>query len=161
QASAESITNAYHRLSKLYHPDKHHHPERKKEAELLFGKIKKAYEVLSDGHQRAIYDNLGVKGLNTQGWEVVKRTKTPQEIREEYERLAREREEHRLMQRTNPRSNVTVSINATELFTPSDETYTIDLRDLVGLPHIEVSGLAINQSIDLPITSKLTSTLSG
>lgn len=45
--------------------------------------------VLSDAHQRAIYDNLGVAGLATQGWEVVHRTKTPQEIREEYERLAR------------------------------------------------------------------------
>lgn len=45
--------------------------------------------VLSDGHMRAIYDNLGTAGLETQGWEVVQRTKTPHEIREEYERLAR------------------------------------------------------------------------
>lgn len=45
--------------------------------------------VLSDGHKRAIYDNLGTAGLETQGWEVVQRTKTPHEIREEYERLAR------------------------------------------------------------------------
>lgn len=45
--------------------------------------------VLSDGHMRAIYDNLGTAGLETQGWEIVQRTKTPHEIREEYERLAR------------------------------------------------------------------------
>jgi len=45
--------------------------------------------VLSDPHQRAIYDNLGTRGLETEGWEIVQRTKTPQEIREEYERLAR------------------------------------------------------------------------
>jgi DnaJ family protein C protein 11 len=45
--------------------------------------------VLSDPHQRAIYDSLGTRGLETEGWEVVQRTKTPQEIREEYERLAR------------------------------------------------------------------------
>lgn len=43
--------------------------------------------VLTDPHQRAIYDTVGLKGLNTQGWEIVQRTKTPQEIREEYERL--------------------------------------------------------------------------
>lgn len=45
--------------------------------------------VLSDPHQRAIYDTIGVKGLHTEGWEIVQRTKTPLEIREEYERLAR------------------------------------------------------------------------
>lgn len=45
--------------------------------------------VLGDPHRRAIYDSLGTHGLETEGWEIVQRTKTPQEIREEYERLAR------------------------------------------------------------------------
>jgi DnaJ family protein C protein 11 len=45
--------------------------------------------VLSDPHKRAIYDCLGKKGLEEQGWQIVKRMKTPQEIREEYEQLAR------------------------------------------------------------------------
>ena len=55
---------------------------------MLFDKAKKAHEVLCDPHRRAIYDTMGIKGLETDGWEVVQRTKTPQEIREEYERLA-------------------------------------------------------------------------
>ena len=90
---------------------------------MLFNKTKKAYEVLSDGHKRAIYDNLGTKGLETEGWEIVQRTKTPQEIREEYERLAQQKEERRLLQRTNPKSAITVSIDATELFTPYEDEY--------------------------------------
>ena len=45
--------------------------------------------VLNDPHLRAIYDCLGKEGLQEQGWEIVQRTKTPQEIREEYDRLAR------------------------------------------------------------------------
>ena len=45
--------------------------------------------VLIDPHKRAIYDCLGKKGLQEQGWEIVQRTKTPREIREEYEQLAR------------------------------------------------------------------------
>ncbi len=45
--------------------------------------------MLSDPHKRAIYDCLGKKGLKEQGWEIVQRTKTPSEIREEYERLAK------------------------------------------------------------------------
>ena len=45
--------------------------------------------VLNDPHKRAIYDCLGKEGLQEQGWEIVQRTRTPQEIREEYDRLAR------------------------------------------------------------------------
>lgn len=161
-ATDEDISNAYRRLSRLYHPDKHMNPERKKEAEVLFSKTKKAYEVLSDAHQRAIYDNLGVAGLATQGWEVVHRTKTPQEIREEYERLAREREEGRLQQRTNPKSSASITINATEIFTPIDDDVPYyDLRDLFGLPHVEISGMALNQSIEAPLTSSHTAVLGG
>nr|CAG4648550.1 EOG090X03AJ [Polyphemus pediculus] len=96
---------------------------RKKEAEVLFNKTKKAHEVLSDPHKRAIYDSLGTKGLETEGWEIVQRTKTPQEIREEYERLAQEKEERRLHQRTNPKSSITVSVDATELFNTFEDEY--------------------------------------
>lgn len=45
--------------------------------------------VLSDPHQRAIYDTVGIEGLKTDGWEIVQRTRTPLEIREEFENLAR------------------------------------------------------------------------
>lgn len=90
---------------------------------MLFNKTKRAHEVLSDPHKRAIYDNLGTKGLETEGWEVVQRTKTPQEIREEYERLAQQKEERRLLQRTNPKSSITVSVDATNLFSPYEDEY--------------------------------------
>lgn len=79
--------------------------------------------VLSDAHQRAIYDSVGIRGLETEGWEIVQRTKTPEEIREEYERLAREREERRLQQHTNPKGNITVNVNATDLFNRYDDDY--------------------------------------
>lgn len=44
QASPEDISNAYRRLSRLYHPDKHMDSVLKKEAEILFNRTKKAYE---------------------------------------------------------------------------------------------------------------------
>lgn len=106
----------------MYHPDKHVNDDKKSQAELIFNRIKKAYEVLSDPHKRVIYDCLGTKGLETEGWEVVQRTRTPAEIRAEYEQLAREREERRLQQKTNPKGNITVNINATDLF----DSYEID-----------------------------------
>ncbi|KYN37704.1 DnaJ like protein subfamily C member 11 [Trachymyrmex septentrionalis] len=159
-ASPEDISNAYRRLSRLYHPDKHVDPMLKKEAEILFNRTKKAYEVLNDPHQRAIYDSLGIRGLKTEGWEIVQRTKTPQEIREEYERLAREREERRLQQHTNPKGTVTVNINATDLFTKYDEDYSDGFSN--GLfSCIEVSGMSFAQSIEAPLTLRDTVTMSG
>nr|CAG4650026.1 EOG090X03AJ [Sida crystallina] len=158
-AAQEEITNAYRRLSRIYHPDKHTDPVRKKEAEVLFNKTKRAYEVLSDAHKRAIYDNLGTKGLETEGWEIVQRTKTPQEIREEYERLAQEKEERRLHQRTNPKGSITCTINATELFNPYQDEYDEFGSNL--FPSIEVKGMNFTQSIEAPLTLKDTAVLSG
>lgn len=88
--------------------------------------------VLNDAHKRAIYDSLGVKGLETEGWEIALRTKTPQELREEYERLAKEEEERRLLMRTNPTGNVTVNIDATDLFSRYSADYD-DVYSNIGL----------------------------
>ncbi len=49
-----------------------------------------------DPHRRAIYDSVGTKGLVKMGQEIVIRSKTPKEIREEYEKLKKEREEMHL-----------------------------------------------------------------
>ncbi|KAK0166629.1 hypothetical protein PV327_004121 [Microctonus hyperodae] len=157
-ATIEEIQHAYRRQSKLYHPDKHVDPVLKKKAENLFSRTNRAYEVLSDPHQRAIYDSLGVRGLETQGWEIIQRTKTPQEIREEYERIARERDERRMQQRTNPKGNITVQINATDMFNKYDEEYDVSDGLFGG---IEVSGMSFHQSIEAPLTLKDTLTLYG
>jgi len=160
-ATQEEVTAAYKRLARLYHPDKHQDPEKHAQAQLLFAKLKHAYEVLSDPHKRAIYDCLGEKGLEEQGWEVVQRTKTPQEIREEYEALARLREERRLQQKTNPTSKLEMTINATDLF--DRYLYDSEYDDLIegDFPHFEVSKMVLSQSIQAPLTSSDTATLAG
>lgn len=161
-ASKDDINTAYRRLSRLYHPDKHVEINNKQKAELLFNKTKKAYEVLSDPHRRAIYDTLGVKGLETDGLELVQKTRTPAEIREDYERLAEERAERKKNQRTNPHGFVTININATDLF----DNYKDELMDELDFddsifPNVEVSGMTFNQSVEFPLTSKNTCTMSG
>jgi len=160
-ASEAEITAAYKRLARLYHPDKHQDAKKREEAELLFTKLKKCYEVLSDPHKRVIYDCLGKEGLQEQGWAVVQRTKTPREIREEYEALARVREERRLQQRTSPTSRFMMTVNATDLFDRYlyDSTYD-ELIDS-ELPRFEVSKLSLAQSIQAPLTTSDTATLSG
>ncbi|KAG0444493.1 hypothetical protein HPB47_013733 [Ixodes persulcatus] len=157
KASPEEITNAYRRLSKIYHPDKHADPLKKKDAETLFNKTRQAYDVLADPHRRAIYDTLGTKGLDTEGWQVVQRTKTPQEIREEYERLAREQEERRMQQRTNPKGTISVGIDASDIF----EAY-YDEDDTRGFfPQMEINSMTFSQSIEAPLSLNDTVTLSG
>ncbi|XP_029006511.1 dnaJ homolog subfamily C member 11 isoform X1 [Betta splendens] len=159
EATAEELKASYRRLCMLYHPDKHRDPELKRQAEQLFNQVHRAYEVLSDDHSRAIYDIFGKKGLEVEGWEVVERKRTPAEIREEYERLQREREERRLQQRTNPKGTISVGIDATDLFDRYDE----DFEEMPGggFPHIEINKMHISQSIEAPLTNSDTAVLSG
>ncbi|CAG5982888.1 unnamed protein product [Menidia menidia] len=159
EATLEELKASYRRLCMLYHPDKHRDPELKRQAEQLFNQVHQAYEVLCDAHSRAIYDLFGKKGLEVEGWEVVERKRTPAEIREEYERLQREREERRLQQRTNPKGTISVGVDATELFDSYDE----DFEEMPGggFPHIEINKMHISQSIEAPLTNTDTAMLSG
>ncbi|KAG7494126.1 hypothetical protein JOB18_023722 [Solea senegalensis] len=159
EATLEELKASYRRLCMLYHPDKHRNPELKSQAQQLFNEVRQAYEVLSDDHSRAIYDLFGKKGLEVEGWEVVERKRTPAEIREEYERLQREREERRLQQRTNPKGTISVGVDATDLFDRYDE----DFEELPGggFPHIEINKMHISQSIEAPLTNSDTAVLSG
>ncbi|XP_034022896.1 dnaJ homolog subfamily C member 11-like [Thalassophryne amazonica] len=159
EASPEELKASYRRLCMLYHPDKHRDPELKHQAEQLFNQVHQAYEVLSDPHSRAIYDIFGKKGFEVEGWEVVERKRTPAEIREEYERLQREREERRLQQRTNPKGTISVGVDATDLFDRYDE----DFEEMPGggFPHIEINKMHISQSIEAPLTNTDTAVLSG
>ncbi|KAG7229781.1 hypothetical protein INR49_012496 [Caranx melampygus] len=159
EATLEELKASYRRLCMLYHPDKHRDPELKRQAEQLFNQVHQAYEVLSDAHSRAIYDIFGKKGLEVEGWEVVERKRTPAEIREEYERLQKEREERRLQQRTNPKGTISVGVDATDLFDRYDE----DFEEMPGggFPHIEINKMHISQSIEAPLTNTDTAVLSG
>uniref|UniRef100_A0A8D0AE10 DnaJ homolog subfamily C member 11 n=1 Tax=Sander lucioperca TaxID=283035 RepID=A0A8D0AE10_SANLU len=158
EATQDELKAAYRRLCMLYHPDKHRDPELKRQAEQLFNLVHEAYEVLRDPQARAIYDIYGKRGLDVEGWEVVERKRTPAEIREEYERLQKEREERRLQQRTNPKGTISVGIDATDLF----DQYEEDYEDVGGgVPHVEINKMHISQSIEAPLTTKDTAILSG
>ncbi|KAL8587316.1 hypothetical protein ACOMHN_045563 [Nucella lapillus] len=163
EASTEEINYAFRRLSKIYHPDKHQEPGKKKWAEEMFNQLKNAHEILNDRHRRTIYDTYGEKGLETEGLEVISRTKTPAEIIAEYERLQREREERRLQQRTNPRGTVSVGVNATDLFEDygqpeNEEMYYPRAK---GLNSVEISNMSIFQSVECPLTVKDTVIIGG
>ncbi|TNN57061.1 DnaJ subfamily C member 11 [Liparis tanakae] len=159
EATQEELKVAYRRLCMLYHPDKHRDPELKRQAEQLFNLVHEAYQVLREPQSRAIYDIYGKRGLDVDGWEVVERKRSPAEIREEYERLQKEREERRLQQRTNPKGTISVGVDATDLF----DQYEEDYEEMAGggVPHVEINKMHISQSIEAPLSTKDTAILSG
>jgi len=61
QATDEEIKKAFRRLARQYHPDVSRSPD----AEAKFKEINEAYEVLSDGDKRAMYDRFGQVGPQT------------------------------------------------------------------------------------------------
>jgi DnaJ-class molecular chaperone len=61
-ATEKQIKKAYHKLSMRYHPDKNQ-GETKEEAETMFKKVAKAYEILSNPEMKMIYDMGGMEGV--------------------------------------------------------------------------------------------------
>src|SRR2546421_11970776 len=60
-ATEAEIKKAYRRLAMKYHPDRN--PD-DRDAEESFKEAKEAYEVLSDPHKRAAYDQFGHAGVD-------------------------------------------------------------------------------------------------
>lgn len=71
--------------------------------------------MLSNPQLRTAYDEYGEEGLNTK-WEVGHRVKTPQELREEYSRLAREKREMELESLVRNKNDITINVDATRVF---------------------------------------------
>ncbi|XP_021372896.1 dnaJ homolog subfamily C member 11-like [Mizuhopecten yessoensis] len=161
QCTNAEIDAAYRRLTKIYHPDRHFEPIRKKKAENLFIKLKTAHNVLSDPNKRQIYDRFGVKGLQVEGLELMTRTRSPAEIIAELNRYQQEQEERKLQKRTNPHGMVTLGINATDVF-DADPDMDDELNSYrSSIPSIEISHMSLHQSVEVPLTKKNTAIIAG
>ncbi|CAG8820648.1 12783_t:CDS:10, partial [Gigaspora margarita] len=151
EATEEQIKEAYKRLCRTFHPDKHVDPENKRAAETKFQVIQRAYEVLTDPTKRTIYDMFGEEGLNT-SWEVGTRLKTPQELREEFEKQAKLKKEHEVENLVKSKGDIQLSIDATQLFDPYDSvSYR---RKNISSPssifeNIEVTQLFLKHSFEI------------
>ncbi|KAJ3338883.1 hypothetical protein HDU93_008936 [Gonapodya sp. JEL0774] len=125
-ASDQQVKDEYRRLSMIFHPDKHFESAAKEAAQGKFQTIQKAYDVLSDPVKRAAYDLYGESGLtnglkssssqSSHRRDVGMRFKTPEEIREEYERVMREKAEMDVAQLVRSKGDISITLDATALF---------------------------------------------
>ncbi|EPB71308.1 DnaJ domain protein [Ancylostoma ceylanicum] len=142
-ATEEEINKAYRRRCLIFHPDRHSDEDDKKEAEKIFVRLRRAHETLMDPKQRAIYDALGVQGLDTQGWELVSRSANPENIRKEYEFLQRLKEQELMLQRIHPSSGFIVKTSFAGFFHEDpDDRYPPQLI-----------GIGISQAVDCAMTA--------
>ncbi|MEQ8497201.1 MAG: DnaJ domain-containing protein, partial [Gammaproteobacteria bacterium] len=63
-AGEAELKKAYRRLAMKYHPDRNPGDAA---AEEQFKEVKEAFEVLSDSHKRAAYDQFGHAGVDASG----------------------------------------------------------------------------------------------
>ncbi|GAA6049156.1 hypothetical protein JCM3770_003282 [Rhodotorula araucariae] len=131
-ASEDDIQKAYRRLAALLHPDRHRDPALKPAADARFAQVQHAYEVLSDPHRRAIYDELGASGLKT-NWEVATKGKTAAELRAEYERMNREKLEQSVENLVKSKGELTVISDARVCFLSNSELERLGGPEKLGV----------------------------
>lgn len=75
-----------------------------------FQRICEAYEILSDEHKRQVYDIYGMEGL-TSGLELGPKLNKAEEIKEEFERLQRMKEQEKVSAHIRPSGSILASLS--------------------------------------------------
>ncbi|KAK9143061.1 hypothetical protein Syun_012461 [Stephania yunnanensis] len=110
EASDDEIRKAYRQWAQIYHPDKYQSPHMKDTATENFQRIREAYEILSDEHKRQIYDIYGMEGLKS-GLELGTKLNKAEEIKEEFERLKRQKEQEKFSSHVRPSGTVLANLS--------------------------------------------------
>ncbi|KAG5592912.1 hypothetical protein H5410_043426 [Solanum commersonii] len=110
EASDEEIRKAYRQWAQIYHPDKYQALEMKEIATENFQRICEAYEILSDETKRQIYDIYGLEGINS-GLELGTKLNKAEEIKEELERLRRQKELQKVAAHLRPSGSIMANLS--------------------------------------------------
>ncbi|BFZ58435.1 hypothetical protein PYCC9005_005497 [Savitreella phatthalungensis] len=126
-ATDAQIRESHRRLSRLFHPDKHAGRSGSSEdddasavlrqtADRKFQAVQRAFEVLSDPRQRAVYDTLGEEGLSMKLDTVGHLHKTADELDAYFRRQARQARVDELDRLVQARGESALSVDARSLF---------------------------------------------
>ncbi|XP_009619526.1 chaperone protein dnaJ 13 isoform X1 [Nicotiana tabacum] len=110
EASDEEIRKAYRQWAQIYHPDKYQAAEMKEIATENFQRICEAYEILSDENKRQIYDIYGMEGVNS-GLELGTKLNKAEEIKEELEKLRRQKELQKVAAHLRPSGSILANLS--------------------------------------------------
>eukprot|EP00252_Welwitschia_mirabilis_P022430 TRINITY_DN6065_c0_g1_i1.p1 TRINITY_DN6065_c0_g1~~TRINITY_DN6065_c0_g1_i1.p1 ORF type:complete len:541 (-),score=142.90 TRINITY_DN6065_c0_g1_i1:625-2247(-) len=110
EATDDEIKRAYRYWAQVYHPDKQQSLQMKDVATENFQRICEAYEILSDEHKRQIYDIYGMEGIKS-GLELGPKLKSPNEIREEFQKMKKRQEEEKLSAHVRPSGSFLVNLS--------------------------------------------------
>ncbi|CAA0841850.1 Chaperone protein dnaJ 13 [Striga hermonthica] len=110
EASDEEIRKAYRQWAQVYHPDKYQSPHMKEIATENFQRVCEAYEILTDENKRVIYDIYGMEGL-TSGLELGPKLDKVEEIKEELERMRRQREHDKVLAHIRPSGSILANLS--------------------------------------------------
>ncbi|CEF67595.1 DnaJ homolog subfamily C member 11 [Strongyloides ratti] len=141
-ANAEDISKAYKHRCRIFHPDRHNNVDDKNEAEKIFVQLRNAYTTLIDPKKRAIYDAVGVKGLDFRGWEIVERSNVSDDIKRQFEFLKKFREQEFMLSKVHPSGRFLIRGDCSGLFKRYKEE---------RFPPT-FSGMSIAQSVDYSVT---------
>ncbi|KAJ1821690.1 hypothetical protein LPJ56_001089 [Coemansia sp. RSA 2599] len=109
-ASTEDIRDAYRRLSRIFHPDRHQSAEQRQWAQRQFQTTQRAYEVLTDPAKRAAYDALGEQGI-PMAYTVGYKVQTARDLQAHFEREARRRRTEEIEQWVQSKSEITATVS--------------------------------------------------
>uniref|UniRef100_A0A915M5J3 J domain-containing protein n=1 Tax=Meloidogyne javanica TaxID=6303 RepID=A0A915M5J3_MELJA len=154
-ASIEDINKAFKLRSLLFHPDRHVDETHRREATRIFVTVKRAQEVLSDPKLRSIYDTLGVKGIDLEGWKLVNRSTNPENIRREYDFLCRLRDNEIMLQRVKPSTSFVVYSSIAGMFKRGEDDEENERFTLLGMKLDQDASCAIGSSNRLGLSGQV------
>ncbi|KAJ2079662.1 hypothetical protein H4R24_003632 [Coemansia sp. RSA 988] len=162
QATSEDVREAYKRMSRRFHPDRHHSSEKRMWAQRQFYDIHRAYEVLTDPRSREAYDLLGEEGIRVCR-AVGHKVRSAQGLQAEFEREARRRRTEEVEQWTQSKSEIAVDLDTRWLTSPINRSLLArqSVRDVPLSYMVGVGGILMKHSFAADLASGLSGSLTG
>jgi len=151
EATSKDIDKEFKRLSKTFHPDRHHTKDSKEIASRLFNKISNAKDTLLNPISRAAFDQFGQAGVDVlkdenddiQTWQIIPSYRKTEAVVDLIRRYLRKKAEFEYDKLSPSSGDIVISVDAIGCY---KDFLNGDYEELM-LP--EVSSYIVNQSFTL------------